>query len=313
MVEASPVATQVPVLTNTGRRRKRIKWRRHIEGWLFIGPVILGITVFQLAPIVVSIFASFTDWNGLTSPEVVGIDNYDKLIRDDPFFRETVRNTLYFVAGHIPLTIIMAMALALLCNSQMRGISLFRTAYFIPAVSNVVAVSVVWFWFYQPRDGVINGLLEQIGVDGPAWLSDIQWAMPAVIIVSVWQGVGYPMVILLAGLQGIPDSLYDASKVDGSTARQRFFDITLPLLTPTLFFLLITQFISSFQVFGIIFVMTNGGPANATSVYIYYLYENAFSFGRMGYASAMAWLLFIAIALITFIQWKLQKRWVFYE
>jgi multiple sugar transport system permease protein len=313
MADVGRMATGIPVAgSDRGQRRRKIKWRRHIEGWLFIGPVILGITVFQLAPILVSIFASFTDWNGLTSPELVGIDNYKRLVADDPFFRETVRNTLYFVAGHIPLTIVVAMALALLCNYQMRGISLFRTAYFMPAVSNVVAISVVWFWFYQPRDGVLNGLLETIGIDGPAWLSDIKWAMPAVIIVSVWQGVGYPMVILLAGLQGIPESLYDASKVDGSTARQRFFDITLPLLTPSLFFLLITQFISSFQVFGIIFVMTNGGPANATSVYIYYLYENAFSFGRMGYASAMAWLLFAVIALVTFVQWKLQKRWVFY-
>jgi multiple sugar transport system permease protein len=312
MAEAHPALPTVDARAQAGRKRPKIRWRRHIEGWIFIGPVILGITIFQLAPIVVSIFASFTNWNGLTSPEYVGIDNYKRLVADDPFFRQTVRNTLYFVAGHIPLTICIAMALALLCNAQMRGIALFRTAYFMPAVSNVVAVSVVWFWFFQPRDGVLNGLLDVVGIDGPAWLSDITWAMPAVIIVSVWQGVGYPMVILLAGLQGIPDSLYDASKVDGSTARQRFFDITLPLLTPSLFFLLITQFISSFQVFGIIFVMTNGGPANATSVYIYYLYENAFSFGRMGYASAMAWLLFIGIALVTFVQWKLQKRWVFY-
>jgi multiple sugar transport system permease protein len=294
-----------------GKRRK-IRWRRHIEGWIFIGPVILGIAAFQLVPIALSIFASLTDWDGLNSPEVVGLENYRKLIAEDPYFRKTVRNTLFFVAGHIPLTMGIALALALLCNSRMRGIALFRTAYFMPSVSNVVAISVVWFWFYQPQDGVLNGLLSTIGIDGPAWLSDIRWAMPAVIVVSVWQGVGYPMIILLAGLQGIPESMYDAAKVDGSTAFQRFRDITLPLLTPSLFFLLITQFISSFQVFGIIFVMTQGGPANATSVYIYYLYQNAFAFGRMGYASAMAWLLFAAIALVTFAQWKLQKRWVFY-
>jgi multiple sugar transport system permease protein len=294
------------------KRSRKIRWRKHIEGWIFIGPVIFGIAAFQLVPIVVSIFASLTDWDGLNSPEVVGVENYRKLIADDPYFRQTVRNTLYFVAGHIPLTMAIALGLALLCNSQMRGIALFRTAYFMPAVSNVVAISVVWFWFYQPQDGVLNGLLSTIGIDGPAWLSDLRWAMPAVIIVSVWQGVGYPMVILLAGLQGIPESLYDAAKMDGSSSFQRFRDITLPLLTPSLFFLLITQFISSFQVFGIIFVMTQGGPANATSVYIYYLYENAFAFGRMGYASAMAWLLFAAIAIVTFVQWKLQKRWVFY-
>ena len=155
--------------------------------------------------------------------------------------------------------------------------------------------------------------MRLFGIAGPAWLTDLTWAMPAVILVSVWQGVGYPMVILLAGLQAIPEDYYDAAKVDGASIWRRFRDITLPLLTPTLFFLLITQFIASFQVFGIIYVMTHGGPANATSVYIYYLYQNAFAFGKLGYASAMAWILFVLIAAFTFIQWKLQKRWVFYE
>ncbi len=207
---------------------------------MFIGPVIFGIVAFQLAPILVSLYASLTSWDGMNPPEMVGLENYRQLVTDDPFFRETVRNTMYFVAGHIPLTISIALGLALLCNRQIRGISLFRTAYFMPAVSNVVAISVVWFWFYQPQDGVLNALLSMIGIEGPAWLSDIRWAMPAVILVSVWQGVGYPMVILLAGLQGIPESLYDAAKVDGSTAGQRFRHITVPLLTPSLFFLLIT-------------------------------------------------------------------------
>jgi multiple sugar transport system permease protein len=200
----------------------------------------------------------------------------------------------------------------LLCNRPSPGIALFRTAYFIPSVSSVVAVSVVWFWIYQPQNGVLNGLLAQIGIEGPAWLSSTTWAMPAVILVSVWQGIGYPMVILLAGLQAIPPNLYEAARIDGASSVNQFWKITIPLLTPTLFFLLITQFITSFQVFGIIFVMTQGGPANATSVYIYYLYQNAFAFGRMGYASAMAWILFAMIATFTFVQWKLQKRWVFY-
>ena len=159
---------------------------------------------------------------------------------------------------------------------------------------------------------MLNGLLSLVNIDGPAWLSSLTWAMPAVILVSVWQGVGYPMVILIAGLQNIPENLYDAAKIDGAGSWNRFRNITLPLLTPTFFFLMITQFIASFQVFGIIYVMTDGGPANATSVYIYYLYQNAFSYGQMGYASAMAWILFILLAVVTFVQWKLQKRWVFY-
>lgn len=294
------------------RSARRLAWQRHAEGWLFIGPVIFGVVLFQLAPILVSLYASLTSWDGLTPATFIGTDNYVQLVTRDPYFRETLRNTLYFVAGHIPLTIVTALGLALLCNRQMRGITFFRTAYFVPSISNVVAISVVWFWFYQPQYGVLNGLLSVVGVEGPEWLSDTRWAMPAVILVSVWQGIGYPMVILLAGLQSIPESLYEAAKLDGAHAGQRFRDVTLPLLTPSLFFLLITQFIGSFQVFGIIYVMTQGGPANSTSVYIYYLYQNAFAFGKMGYASAMAWILFLMIAAFTFVQWKLQKRWVFY-
>lgn len=289
-----------------------VRWRHNVEGWLFIGPVILGILAFQLIPIGVSIYASLTQWDGMNAPTYTGLANYRRLVAEDSFFRETLSNTIYFTAGHIPLTIIAAMALALLCNLNLPGIALFRTAYFIPAVSNVVAISVVWFWIYQPQYGVLNTMLGRIGIEGPAWLSSTTWAMPSVILVSVWQGVGYPMVILLAGLQGIPHELYEAARIDGASAWNQFWKITLPLLTPTLFFLFITQFIASFQVFGIIYVMTQGGPANETSVYIYYLYQTAFAFGQMGYASAMAWVLFAIIAMVTFIQWKLQKRWVFY-
>lgn len=287
-------------------------WRRNFEGWMFIGPVIFGIFAFQLIPILVSIYASLTRWDGMNPPRFTGLDNYERLLTADEFFRQTLWNTIYFTLGHIPLTIVFALVLAMLCNLNLPGISLFRTAYFIPAVSNVVAISVVWFWIYQPQSGVLNTMLARIGIEGPAWLSSTTWAMPAVILVSVWQGIGYPMVILLAGLQGIPHDLYEAAKIDGASYWNQFWKITIPLLTPTLFFLMITQFITSFQVFGIIYVMTQGGPANATSVYIYYLYQTAFSFGQMGYASAMAWVLFTIIALVTFVQWKLQKRWVFY-
>jgi multiple sugar transport system permease protein len=296
-----------------GARRRPRRWRRHLEGWCFIGPVMAGILAFQFVPILVSLYASLTTWDGMNPPAFTGLANYRRLLVEDSFFRETLRTTVIFTLGHIPLTIVLALGLALLCNLPLPGIALFRTAYFIPAVSNVVAISVVWFWVYQPQNGVLNTTLARVGLEGPAWLASTTWALPAVILVSVWQGVGYPMVILLAGLQGIPAELYEAAKLDGASPANQFRQITVPLLTPTLFFLLITQFIASFQVFGIIYVMTQGGPANATSVYIYYLYQNAFAFGRMGYASAMAWILFVLIATVTFVQWKLQKRWVFYE
>lgn len=287
--------------------------RRDIEGWLFISPVVIGVLAFYFVPIAVSLYTSFTNSDGLTPAEWVGWFNYQRLLTRDRFFLSTIGNTLFYVAGHIPLTIGLALGLALLCNRQMPGVTWFRTAYFMPVVTNVVAISLVWSFFFAPDSGPLNWGLAQVGVDGPSWLSDTDWAMPAIIIVSVWFGVGYPMIILLAGLQGIPEIYYDAAKIDGASAWQRFRAVTLPLLTPSLFFLTITQFISSFQVFGIIFVLTGGGPANSTQVYISYLYENAFQYSRMGYASAMAWLLFVGIALISLVQWRLQKYWVFYE
>lgn len=294
-------------------RLARRRLRQNLEGWLFISPVVVGVLAFYFVPLLISLYASFTNWDGLTPAKWVGLFNYERLLTRDQFFQRSVRNTLFYVFGHIPLTISLALGLALLCNRNLRGVTWFRTAYFIPVVTNVVAISLVWSFFFSPRAGIVNWFLSLVGIAGPSWLTDTRWAMPAVIIVSVWFGVGFPMVILLAGLKNIPELYYDAAKVDGASTWRRFRHITLPLLTPSLFFLTITQFISSFQVFGIIYVMTGGGPANATTVYIYYLYENAFSNSRMGYASAMAWILFIVIALITLVQWKLQKRWVHYD
>ena len=287
--------------------------RRDIEGWLFIAPVVVGVLAFYFFPILVSLYTSFTNWDGLTQREWVGLFNYERLLTRDETFRETLWHTLYYVLGHIPLTIGLSLILALLCQRNMRGVTWFRTAYFLPVVTNVVAISLVWSFFFAPETGPLNWFIGLFGPEGPSWLSSTQWAMPAIIIVSVWFGVGYPMVILLAGLQGIPEMYYEAAKIDGASAWWRFKSITIPLLTPTLFFLTITQFISSFQVFGIIYVMTSGGPAGSTEVYIHNLYKNAFQFSRMGYASAMAWLLFIVIGVVSVAQWKLQKYWVHYD
>jgi|DewCreStandDraft_2_1066082.scaffolds.fasta_scaffold03281_6 multiple sugar transport system permease protein len=296
----------------SGRRISRLKFRENIEGWLFIAPVVFGMAAFQFFPIAVSIYASFTDWDGVNPARFVGLDNYIRLFTNDMYFVMTLKNTLYYTFGHIPLTILCALLLALLCNRKMKGVTWYRTFYFTPVVTNTVAISLVWYWIYAPDVGVLNWLLSLIGIKGPAWLSEQAWAMPAVILVSVWHGVGYPMVILLAGLQNIPEVLYEAAAIDGAGTWHKFWHVTLPLLTPSLFFLLITQFISSFQVFGLIFVMTQGGPAFATTVYVYYLYQNAFAWWKMGYAAAMAWILFVIVASVTFIQWKLQRKWVFY-
>ena len=292
----------------TSRRRHR---RQAFEGWLFIAPVVVGIAVFQMVPVMVSVYASFTDWSGMSDPEFIGLDNY-RAMPSDPLFFTTVLNTLYYSVAFIPLSIVAGLVLALLCHGKLRGMQFFRTAFFVPYVVNVVAVSLVWFWLFSPTQGPINGLLAMVGIDGPAWLTSSTWAMPAVIIVSVWQGVGYPMIILLGGLNGIPTTLTEAATVDGASWFRRLRSVTLPLLTPQLFFLLITQTIASFQVFGLVFVMTNGGPANTTTVFIYYLYQNAFAYSRLGYASALAMVLFVTVLLVTLVQWQLQKRWVFY-
>lgn len=281
-------------------------------GWAFVAPVVLGILTFQVGPIIISLVISFTDWDGLTPAAFVGLSNYFR-VTVDPLFAKTMANTVLFTVWAVPLTVGAALALALLLeSSKLRGRAFFRTVFFTPYITSSVAIGLVWTQFYAP-EGTLNNLLGMFGVEGPNWLTSLNFAMPAVIAVAVWQGMGYPMVILLAGLQGIPRPLYEAAELEGASSWRKFWSITLPLLTPHLFFVIITQFITSFQIFAVIYVMTRGGPGNGTNVLIYYLYQNAFTFGHMGYASAMAWLLFLMISAITILQWQFQKRWVFYD
>jgi multiple sugar transport system permease protein len=287
--------------------------RQNLAGWLFIGPVIFGVLAFQIVPVVASFGVSMTNWTGLRAPDFLGFDNYIALFTTDASFYRTLLTTTIFTVAMVALSIAIGLGLAVLCNQRIRGVGVFRTLYYSPAITNVVAIGFVWFWLYEPNDGLINSVLRGIGVDGPAWLSDPRTALIAVIIVALWQGVGYPMVILLAGLQSIDRSLLEAAIVDGASDWRRFWRITFPLLTPSIFFLTIMQFISSFQVFGIIYVMTSGGPNNATSVLIYEIYEVAFAQGRLGYASAMGWVLFVIVGLVTAFQWAMEKRWVHYD
>lgn len=296
------------------KRRTKVKPKRqNLAGWLFVGPVILGVLFFQLAPVAASLVVSLTNWSGLNKPTFLGLDNYKELFTADDTFWPSLKNTVIFTLAVVVLTIGIGLALAVLCNQKVKGIGIFRTLYYSPAVTNVVAIGFVWFWLYDPDNGLFNSTLKTIGIDGPAWLSDAKTALIAVIIVAIWQGVGYPMVILLAGLQSIDQSLLEAATVDGASAWRRFWSVVVPLLTPSLFFLTITQFITSFQVFGIIYVMTSGGPNNATSVFIFHIYEAAFGHGRLGYASAMGWVLFVIVGVVTAVQWRLEKRWVHYD
>lgn len=289
--------------------RGRDPWRTW-AGWLFVGPVLAGVAIFQVAPIFQSIAVSFTNWNGITPPDYVGVDNYVRMLTADPVFWTVLRNTVVFTFASVGLSIAVGLVLSLMLNSPIRGRGVFRTIFLVPLVSNMVAIGFVWFWIFQADGGLINGWLSVIGIDGPDWLLSRDWAMVVIVIVAVWQGIGYPIIILLAGLQAIPEELNEAASIDGASGWRRFWRITLPLLTPSLAFLTITQIIMSFQIFGIIYVMTRGGPGNATSVLIYHIYSTSFGDRQIGYASAMGMVLFIFVALITLTQVALQKRWV---
>ena len=291
---------------------KRTGFFRILEPYLYLIPTILGLILFSAGAVAASFFMSFTQWDVVSPPEWIGFENYTNLWHSDLFW-EVFRNTFLFVILAVPLSVVCALALALLANTGLRGITLFRTAYFLPVVSSMIAVALVWSWIFNPEYGLLNYLLRMVfGVQGPAWLDDTSWALPAMVIVTVWKGLGYSMVIFLAGLQNIPQDLYHAATIDGAGTWRKFKHITLPILSPTTFFVLVITLINSFQVFEQTYVLTKGGPANSTSTLSYYIYQNAFQFFQMGKAAAVAYVLFAIIFAITFIQFRIQKRWVFY-
>ena len=296
------------------RRRFTLQQREAITGYLFLLPNMIGFLVFTAFAVVASAAISLTSWDLLSDPEFVGFANYVELFTDDPLFRTVLWNTFYFTVVSVPASTILALGLALILNSGLRAIPLFRTAYFLPVITATVVVALIWRWFYNPDFGILNYVLYRLGVGVPPnWLASRQWAMPSVIILSVWKQVGYNMVIFVAGLQSIPASLYEAAATDGAGGWQRFRHITLPLLTPTTFFVLVISIIGSLQVFDAVLVLTDGGPANATRTMVYHIWEEAFVFLNMGYAAAVAWILFFLVFLVTILQWKLQQRWVHYE
>jgi len=288
--------------------------RETVAGYLFLLPNMIGFLIFTAFAVVASAAISLTSWDLLSDPEFVGLQNYIELLTDDPLFRTVLWNTFYFTVVSVPASTILALGLALMFNTGLRAIPLFRAMYFLPVITATVVVALIWRWFFNPDFGILNYVLYELGVDSPPnWLATRTWAMPSVIILSVWKQVGYNMVIFLAGLQAIPSSLYEAASIDGAGRWQRFRNITLPLLTPTTFFVLVISIIGSLQVFDAVLVLTDGGPANATRTIVFHIWEEAFVFLEMGYAAAVAWILFIMVFLVTLLQWKLQARWVHYE
>jgi multiple sugar transport system permease protein len=285
---------------------------RFLEPYLYLLPTIMGLLLFSAGAVAASFLMSFTQWDIISSPDWVWFDNYAGLWHSDLFW-EVFRNTFYFVGLAVPVSVVASLALALLVNTGLRGITLFRTAYFLPVVSSMIAIALVWSWIFNPEYGLLNYLLRIFfGIQGPAWLDDTAWALPAMVIVTVWKGLGSSMIIFLAGLQNIPVDLYHAATIDGAGRWRRFRNITLPMLSPTTFFVLVITLINAFQVFEQTYVLTKGGPANSTLTLSYYIYQNAFQFFQMGKAAAVSYVLFAIVFSVTLVQFKVQKRWVFY-
>jgi len=274
---------------------------------VLLGPSLAGMFVFLMLPVASSFVLSFSSWDLIGEIQWIGFDNYWKALAD-PAVLGALRNTVTFIAGYLPATVGIALGLALLLNRRIRGRVVFRAIYFVPVVTSWVAVSLIWKWLLNPQYGLVNVALGWLGFKGPGWLFDPQWAMTGVILTSIWKDIGFVTVIYLAGLQDIPEHLYEAASLDGATPWQRFRHVTLPMLMPTTFFVTTISLISSFQVFDQVWVMTQGGPAGATSVMVELIYKNAFSYYQMGYASAISWVLFALIFAVTIAQNLLQKR-----
>jgi multiple sugar transport system permease protein len=301
------------VVVQPGARRRALG-RTTVRGWMFIGPVVLGTLIFNVLPIIPTLVTSFADWNGLTAPHFIGLGNYQEMFSGaDPLFSRSLINTIVYTIGYVPVGIAIGIGLAVLVNNRLPGMPVFRALIFLPYVTSLVAVGIVARWVFSDQYGVINGLLAAVGITGPHWLGQPGSAMAAVIITAIWANMGFNMIVVLAGLQGVPETLIEAATLDGAGRFSRFIHVTRPFLTPTIFLLLILQTIGSFQVFALIMVMTSGGPGDATYVYIYHLWYEAFTLRKMGYASALAILLFVVLVAITWLQSRLSRKWVFYQ
>lgn len=289
------------------------KYREAVWGYLFIAPVVLGFLVFMAAPIIDALYKSFTNASLLGETSFIGLENYKKLLFHDKTFRISLKNTMVYSVGLVPLNIVMAFFMALLLKKKVRGIGFFRTAFFTPVVMSVVAWGIIWKFILGTDAGFLNLLLRSVGIKGPAWLYSKNLTMVVVIVVSVLKNVGMNMVIILSALHGVPETYYEAAEIDGVTPWKRLTHITLPLISPTIFMLVIVTLIGSLKVFGQIYSLTGGGPGNSTKVLVYYVYEQAFKYYEFGYASAAAFILFLLVLVFTLVQWKLKERWVYNE
>ena len=291
----------------------------HKEAYLFLLPSLLGFSIFVIIPILISLVLSFTEWDLIRPAKFVGFENYIELLTADRIFVKVVSNTIIYVILIVPVQLLLGLVLAVALNQSIRGILWYRLVIFMPVITNIVAVAIVFQFFLNRDFGIVSGWIWQIAdetgwpVAPPDWLNSQELSKGAVSILTVWKNVGFSMVIYLAALQAVPEPLYDAARVDGASNWQRFFHVTIPMVSPTTFFLLIIQMIGAFQLFAEPYVLTGGGPAQSSLSVVQYIYQNAFEYGMMGKATAIAWLLFVVILFITLIQTWLQRRWVHYE
>jgi multiple sugar transport system permease protein len=291
---------------------KKKTFKKNLVAYSFILPNLLGFTIFTLVPMLFALGLAFMSWDGANPIQFVGLKNFQKMLHDETFKISTF-NTLYYVVCTVPATMVCSLFLAVLLNRPFKGRNIFRAIYFFPYVASLVAVAVVWNMMFHPSMGPINNLLRVLGVQNPpAWSASTTWAMPTVILASIWKNMGYYMVIYLAALQGIPAELYEAARIDGATPWQCFKKITLPLLTPATFFVTMMLTISSFKVFDLVYVMTGGGPGRATNVLVFTIYDSAFVSFEYGYSSAIAMVLFAIVLVITLLQFRMEKKWVSY-
>jgi len=305
---ATIIATEPAPPIPAYRRGSRLRLRNALIGWSFILPNFIGFALLTLVPIVILFYMSFTNWNVFGKADWIGFANFQRLIGDGSF-RISVVNTLYYSAMHIPLTLVISLGLALLLNNKLRGVAFFRTAAFFPYITSIVAIAVVWNLLFSPDYGPINEFLRFIGIQNPpGWLTSTDWAMPAVVIVSTWRDMGYYMILFLAGLQTVPRELHEAARVDGANVWQRFVNVTLPCLRPTMFFVIVMLTINSFKIFDLILVMTNGGPGQATLVMSQFIYRKGFVESQFGYASAAAVVLFFMCIIVTILQFLWNRK-----
>lgn len=279
---------------------------------LFLAPTLIGLAVLSAGPILATLAISLTSWDLLTAPKLVGLDNFVELASDERFGK-ALRNTAFYTLTSVPIGLLISLFLALALNQAIRGIAWIRTAYFLPVVTSTIAVALVWQWIYSPDSGLLNQFLGVFGIPPQRWLANATLAMPSIVAMSIWQGLGTDVIIFLAGLQAIPTDLLDAASVDGAGRWARFRNVVLPLLTPSIFFTGVLSLINSFQVFDQIFVLSRPRPTDATITIVYFIYENGFKFFKMGYATAASWVLFLIVAVCTAIYFKSQNRWVHYQ